>query len=151
VVDVNVISLRCLSGTQNWTQYSIYVPELTEGTKLVFGFLLGGTGRAWVDDLQLLADTVPVAQAGIRVLTVLDTDHEFDNGSKIGFTALTDVQVQNLATLAKVWGFLKYHHPAVTGGNHHWDYDLFRVMPQVLAASSLSTLPPSLAGRRTCG
>jgi len=139
-----------VSGTQNWTQYSIYVPELTEGTKLVFGFLLGGTGRAWVDDLQLLADTVPVAQAGIRVLTVLDTDHEFDNGSKIGFTALTDVQVQNLATLAKVWGFLKYHHPAVTGGNHHWDYDLFRVMPQVLAAgdsaSALSAISSWIGG-----
>ena len=67
-------------------------------------------------------------------MTPLDTDHEFDNGSKINFTSLTDVQSQNLATLARVWGFLKYHHPAVTGGKHHWDYDLFRVMPQVLAA-----------------
>ncbi len=88
----------------------------------------------WVDDLQSLADTLPIAQAGPRVLTPLDTDHEFDNGSKINFTALTDVQSRNLATLAKVWGFLKYHHPAVTGGKHHWDYDLFRVMLQVLAA-----------------
>lgn len=35
---------------------------------------------------------------------------------------------------AVVWGFLKYHHPAVTSGQHHWDYELFRIMPQVLAA-----------------
>src|SRR5262249_13160932 len=41
---------------------------------------------------------------------------------------------KNLATLARVWGFLKYHHPAVTSGKRHWDYDLFRVLPQVLAA-----------------
>jgi hypothetical protein len=72
--------------------------------------------------------------ASLGGLTPLDTDHEFDNGSKINFTSLTDIQSQNLATLAKVWGFLKYHHPAITGGRHHWDYDLFRVMPQVLAA-----------------
>ena len=122
-----------VGGTQNWTQYLISVPELTAGKSLSFGFFLMGTGRAWVDDLQLLADTLPVAQADSRA-TPLDTDHEFDNGSKIDFTALTDVQVQNLATLAKVWGFLKYHHPAVTRGNHHWDYDLFRAMPKVLAA-----------------
>ena len=73
--------------------------------------------------------------AHLGVLTPLDTDHEFDNGSKINFTSLTDVQSRNLATLARVWGFLKYHHPAVTAGGHHWDYDLFRVMPQVLAAA----------------
>jgi C-terminal processing protease CtpA/Prc len=44
------------------------------------------------------------------------------------------VQIENLATLGKVWGFLKYHHPLVTGGQRHWDYDLFRVMPAILAA-----------------
>jgi len=125
-----------VSGTQNWTQYSISVPELTDGKTVTFGFLLTGTGRAWVDDLQLLADTVPVAQAANRVTTPLDTDREFDSGSKISIPALSDLQVQNLATLARVWGFLKYHHPAVTAGKRHWDYDLFRVMPQVLAAGS---------------
>src|SRR5262249_49326992 len=43
-------------------------------------------------------------------------------------------QVDNLVLLGKVWGFLKYHHPEITGGRRHWDYDLFRVLPQVLAA-----------------
>ena len=125
-----------VNGTQSWTQYAISVSALDEGTSLSFGFLLSGTGRAWVDDLQLLADGVPVAQAAPRVTTPLDTDHEFDNGSKINFTTLSDLQVQNLSTLARVWGFLKYHHPAVTTGTRNWDYDLFRVMPQVLAAGS---------------
>jgi C-terminal processing protease CtpA/Prc len=135
-----------VNGTQNWTQYSISVPELSDGKSLIFGFLLLGTGRAWVDDLQLLADGVPVAQAAPRVVTPLDTDHEFDSGSKINLTALTGLQVQNLATLARVWGFLKYHHPAVTGGKHHWDYDLFRVMPQVLAAGSRDAALSAISG-----
>jgi hypothetical protein len=134
-----------VGGTQNWTQYSISVTELPEGKSLTFGFFLSGTGQAWVDDLRLLADNVPVGQAGPRVLTPLDIDHEFDNGSKINFTSLTDVQSQNLVTLARVWGFLKYHHPAVTGGKHHWDYDLFRVMPQVLAAGDSATALSAIA------
>lgn len=50
-------------------------------------------------------------------------------------TALTPVQVENLALLGEVWGFLKYHHPAVTSGSYHWDYELFRITPAILAAN----------------
>src|SRR5207244_3237455 len=49
------------------------------------------------------------------------------------------VQTQNLVTLGKVWGFVKYHHPAVTAGQRHWDYELFRIMPKVLAATNRET------------
>lgn len=68
-----------------------------------------------------------------------NTGQQFDYGSGIVLTTLSDTQIANLATLAKVWGFLKYHHPAVTSGQHHWDYDLFRAMPQVLAAPDQAT------------
>lgn len=63
------------------------------------------------------------------------TDTEFQNGSGIRFTEATDVQLENLHTLAKVWGFVKYRHPDVTGGKLNWDAELFRVMPGVLAAT----------------
>ena len=36
--------------------------------------------------------------------------------------------------MGKVWGFLKYHHPAVTAGDRDWDRDLLQIMPRVLAA-----------------
>src|SRR5439155_8025740 len=105
------------------------------GTQVIFGFLLTGTGKGWVDDLELLADGIPVGQAAPRVPTPFDTDHEFDQGSRVSVSSLSNPQIKNLATLAKVWGFVKYHHPALTGGLRHWDYDLFRVLPKVLAAS----------------
>jgi C-terminal processing protease CtpA/Prc len=47
---------------------------------------------------------------------------------------LSKVQTASLTVLGKVWGFLKYHHPSVTAGKYHWDYELFRVLPKVLAA-----------------
>jgi C-terminal processing protease CtpA/Prc len=63
-------------------------------------------------------------------------DNEFAAGSRIPIDTLTNLQVENLATLAEVWGFLKYHHPAVTSGQHNWDFELFQVLPSILAAQN---------------
>lgn len=63
-----------------------------------------------------------------------DNDHEFDAGSRIAIERLTPSQVENLALLGKVWGFLKYHHPVVTAGQRQWDFELLRMIPQILSA-----------------
>ncbi len=134
-----------VKGTADWKEYSITLPWRDDAQQLAFGFLLSGTGKAWVDDLQLLVDGVPVARAPNKILTVLDTDHEFDNGSAIALTTLSDTQVENLATLARVWGFLKYHHPAIAAGQRHWDYELFRILPRILAAGDTAAAKGTLA------
>jgi len=89
----------------------------------------------------LLVDGKPIWEAPklVRKPTVVDIDHKFDGGSGISLTALTNTQINNLATLGKVWGFLKYHHPQIISGQHHWDYDLFRILPVVLAAPDSPT------------
>jgi hypothetical protein len=125
-----------LKGTTDWKEYSVTLPVHPEATQLFFGILVAGTGKAWADDLQLLVDGQPVWDAPRvdRPKTVFDRDHEFDNGSGVTASTLTTVQIDNLVTLGRVWGFLKYHHPKVVSGERHWDYDLFRVPPKVLAA-----------------
>ena len=130
-----------LSGTKEWKEYSIKLAINSEATQLFFGVLLSGTGKMWADDLQLLVDGKPVWEAAklVRKPTVVELDHKFDNSSGITVTALTTIQISNLATLGKVWGFLKYHHQQITSGQHHWDYDLFRVLPLVLAAPDAPT------------
>jgi len=104
------------------------------------GISLRQTGEFW----SILSGTQVLFEFGNReygakqpnrVPTVFDQDHEFDGGSRITLTSLSNTQIKNLAMLAKVWGFLKYHHPAVTSGKRHWDYDLFRIIPSVLAAA----------------
>ena len=134
-VAFNSLQSQALKGTTDWKEYAITLPNAAAGQQLFVGFLAAGTGKAWVDDLQLLVDGKPVAQAAPRVPSAFDNDHEFDTGSRISLNELSDQQVGNLAKLAKVWGFLKYHHPAVAGGNHHWDYELFRILSSVLAAT----------------
>jgi len=128
---------RKLNGTTGWTEYTITLPLNKEARRLVYGVLLAGNGTLWADDLQLLVDGKPIWEAPKveRPKTALDLDHEFDSGSGIALTGLSAAQIANLATLGKVWGFLKYHHPQIASGKRHWDYDLFRVLPKVLAAA----------------
>ena len=127
---------RSLHGTTEWAEYSVTLPEKEQGRRLAFGALLDGTGTAWVSDLQLLVDGKPVWNAPSREIakTVIDTDREFDKGSGISIEKLDQTQVDNLVTLGKVWGFLKYHDTTITSGQRQWDYELFRVLPKILAA-----------------
>ena len=125
-----------LAGTHDWQEYSVTLSLNPDARRLYFGALVSGSGAAWVDGLQLLVDGKPVAQAVPRVADETETDHEFDHGSGIQLKELTPLQIENLATLARVWGFLKYHHPAITAGRRRWDYDLFRIMPQILSVRS---------------
>lgn len=64
-------------------------------------------------------------------------DKEFLTGSKIVLDQPSNFQISNLEVLAKVWGFLKYHHPAIAKGDYNWDFELFRITPQLLAVKSL--------------
>ena len=49
---------------------------------------------------------------------------------------LTKQQTENLYVLAKVWGFLKYHHPDVAKGKNNFDTELFTIMQPVTNAAS---------------
>ncbi len=131
---------RQIKGTTEWTEYSITLPLEKSAKNLVFGVLASGAGKVWADDLRLLVDGRPLEHEPRieRPRTALDLDKEFDAGSGIALTSLSKIQIDNLAMLGKVWGFLKYHHPLVTAGKRHWDYDLFRILPKVLAAADAS-------------
>ena len=128
---------RQLKGTTEWTEYSIKLPLEKSAKRLFFGVLAAGVGKVWADDLQLLVDGRPLESLPRieQPKTVLDLDKEFDAGSGITLKSLSKTQVDNLAMLGKVWGFLKYHHPLVTAGKRHWDYELFRILAKVLAAA----------------
>jgi C-terminal processing protease CtpA/Prc len=127
---------RGLTGTAEWAEYRVALPLSPQATRVTVGALLTDRGRLWVDDLRLYVDGKPLAEVPEipPTPTVLDRDHEFDAGSKVAIAGLTPVQVDDLVLLGKVWGFLKYHHPEVVAGRRHWDYDLFRALPRVLAA-----------------
>lgn len=129
---------RDLHGSSDWTEYRVSLPLSPTVRKVTVGALLSGTGRVWVDGLQLYADGKPIAEADLFVAprTSADTDTGFLASSRIAVTKPTAAQVDQLALLGKVWGFLKYHHPAAIHGRRNWDAELFRVAPAVLRAPS---------------
>ncbi len=135
-----------LDGTTDWTEYSLTLPLMPEARTIIAGALLGGTGTIWADDFSLWIDGRPLAEAprAERLITVLDTDTTFVAGSGIELEQASDLQADNLALLGRVWGFLKYHHPAATTGSRHWDFELLRVMPAVLAAPDLPAAQAAL-------
>jgi len=61
-----------------------------------------------------------------------------------GVEAQTPEQVERLATLGRVWGFLKYYHPGVAGGTIHWDSVLVDAVPKVKAARTSAELSATL-------
>ncbi|SOD92620.1 S41 family peptidase [Spirosoma fluviale] len=129
---------RGIKGTTDWQPCTITLTIPDEAASIHLGGILVGKGTAWFDDVELTVDGVPVEKAPAKVvkLSKAQTDTAFANGSGIELTALTKQQIDNLDLLGKVWGFVKYYHPAVTEGNHNMDAELFRIMPAVLKATS---------------
>ncbi len=54
----------------------------------------------------------------------------------IGQERIGEQQISNLHRLAKVWGFLKYYHPAVVKGKYDWDQQLLAQIPRVMTKTT---------------
>lgn len=99
-----------------------------------------GKKRKWIFIASLLLGVsilILLASAGLeenKEALPREKDTEFNNGSGIDTAALSDIQAESLYKLCKVWGYTKYHHPAVISGEYNWDAELFRVMPDILGA-----------------
>lgn len=132
-----------IRGTSDWKQYSIKLPYNSQkAVNVVGGALLVGKGKIWVDNLQLFIDGKPIENVASKeiVRVKADLDTAFRNGSGINTITLNQQTITNLRLLGQVWGFLKYHHPAVAKGDFNMDAELFRVMPDVIKARNNSEL-----------
>lgn len=125
-----------IQGTADWTQYSIKLPYPKDAKEIYVGALLTGTGEVWVDDFQVFIDGKDLAQAARKVLAKAELDKTFDSGSGISLGNLNASEIKEIATLGRVWGFLKYYHPAVASGDYNWDYEFFRIFAKLMAVNS---------------
>lgn len=44
---------------------------------------------------------------------------------------ISQEEVKPLIALGQLWGFLKYHHPAVAEGKYDWDMELIKLIPSI--------------------
>jgi hypothetical protein len=136
-----------IHGTNDWKEYSIKLPyDGDRGTNIAAGALLVGGGKMWFDHVQLLIDGAPIDNAVIIKVdqAKAEQDTAFLKGSGITNITINDQQLKNLTLLGQVWGFIKYHHPAVAKGDVNMDAELFRVMPTVIKANNNNELSKAL-------
>ena len=125
-----------INGTSDWKQYTIEL-DYPDGAETIYvGGILSGKGTAWFDNFEVTIDgkSITKLKPVAPKLFPAQLDKEFDEGSKIKDIKLTPENTKALATLGKMWGYLKYYHPKVATGDVNWDYELFRFMPEFLAA-----------------
>ncbi|WP_436490397.1 S41 family peptidase [Chitinophaga sp. ARDCPP14] len=127
---------RRLQGTTGWQQYNITLSLPSGGGTVYAGAINHSNGNVWADNLEVLIDGKPLKEAPPLHVYKADSDHAFDKGSGISISSLTPLQATHLEVLGKVWGFLKYYHPAIMAGEYNWDYELFRILPAVLSSTS---------------
>lgn len=116
-----------IKGTTEWKRYEVTVPMYPKETRnFVIGVVLRGKGKVWFDDLKITIDG-----KDINELSTIESI-KFDNSSGIIIDQLSDTQIKDLTILGLMWGFLKYYHPNVAKGNYNWDYELFKMIPEIL-------------------
>jgi C-terminal processing protease CtpA/Prc len=131
----NNLQNKKIDGTRDWAMYSIKLAYPSEVKNIHIGALNSGKGKLWVDDFELLIDGKDFTQAKKKEIKYkAEKDYEFDKGSKISSIVINKNSIDNLTILGKVWGFLKYYHPNIAKGDFNWDYELFRVLPEIINA-----------------
>lgn len=128
-----------VNGTTDWKEYTITLPyDDEEAVNINVGALMVGKGKMWVDNLRLYLDGKPIEKAATKklVLAKAQQDRSFSRSSGISNIVINNRQIKNLTLLYQVWGFVKYHHPAVAKGDFNMDAELFRVMPSVIKAQN---------------
>ncbi|WP_300596547.1 S41 family peptidase [Niabella sp.] len=128
---------RSVKGTTDWNEYTITLPYSKNVASIYLGALLAGPGTIWFDKCSVLIDGQDIQQLkpASRKIYPADQDTAFKKGSGVHIQ-LTPGREKNLLVLGQLWGFLKYHHPAVAAGNYNWDAELMRLLPSVLAAKN---------------
>ncbi|WP_162818022.1 S41 family peptidase [Niabella yanshanensis] len=127
---------RGLKGTNDWTKCSITLPLSSETeTKIVFGGMLRGRGKMWMDDLKITIDGKDISSLTPIEKLPADKDYAFDLGDTTKIGALDEDKINHLYHLGLIWGYLKYHHPAIIQGKYNWDYELIRILPKFLNAA----------------
>ena len=134
VLEFDNMMEKGITGGDDWEEYSVTLPLPDRAKTIYIGAILFGKGKLWIDGFQLLIDDRDISFAKLKPekIYLAEKDSEFDKGSKISIESYSQQTVTNLEWLGRIWGFLKYYHPAVATGDYNWDAELFRIMPTIV-------------------
>lgn len=70
------------------------------------------------------------------ILFILVSLLSCNNAANSTENCLPEEKEKSLVALGQLWGFLKYHHPTITGGSFDWDAELIKIIPDVMNAQN---------------
>lgn len=120
-----------IRGTNDWKKYTITLPLSSNKVQnIVVGGILVGSGKIWIDNLEVLVDGVNIDSLQPYILPKLaaDMDNEFATKSYLSIEDIDQLTNNELTNLGLIWGYLKYYHPSIQKGQYNWDAELFRVI-----------------------
>lgn len=139
VLEFDNMQSQQIKGTLDWKKYSVTLPY-NDKTETIYaaGILVGG-GKVWFDNFKITVDgkNIQTLKEVEKVKTKGELDDEFHKGSNVIVNELSKQKKEDLIVLGRIWGFLKYHHPAIATGDYNWDYELFRILPKYLKANTI--------------
>ena len=130
-------TVHACEGDSEWMGFTVE-SEMPRTENFYFQIVTMGDMELWVSDCQAEVDGYSLDILENSSAKV-DSDTEFAEESGIQIRRVNERTLDTLELLGKVWGFLKYFHPRVTEGNYNWDFELFRVLPQIAEASDKDT------------
>ena len=116
--------------TGEWVKASGTIPAGLTDTQVSVALQINGTGRVWADDFSVSLDGAPYGRDPRDGWDM----QSFAKGSGISVDALDPRQTADIALLAKLWGFLKYHQPAGQTGSRNWDNEFLALLRPVMDA-----------------
>ena len=94
---------QCLPKSDLWTQCQATVPINSGAIRFAFGVGLSGSGTIWVDGFEVLVDGKAIGAVSVvpREKGALELDREFDDGSGLALSSLSETQVRSNAYARK--------------------------------------------------
>lgn len=126
----------------SWADYSIEGDVAPDAQRLVFGLLLAGPGRAWLDNVRL-EDIGPARSAGAGQPGPVQRPRAEVVAADEPARALTAQGMRNLAAFAELYGIVRYFHPSDEAAAADWDGIAMIGVEQVESART----PAELAAR----
>ncbi len=128
---MDTMCTKWIKGPVDWSEFSVSIP-LSNKSKIVLPqIMFANSGPCWISDVSVEME---------NIIYPAEEDNTFNNSSMIDSIPLDKTNIEKLVLLCKIWGFLKYYHPAVTNGLYNWDFELFRWLPDVIKAETMTEL-----------
>ncbi len=122
------------ASSRQWQEFRLGVPLCRQAEVFDCEVSIKGTGKIWIGGMIVLFPSTEEAMTVNTDKKIPRLTNIRHSGVFLADPELSPAQVENLIVLGKVWGFLKYFHPAVREGCMDWDRELFRMIPIVLDA-----------------